>query len=174
MDIRGKMSGDVVAVIIKSNNSYDGKEALVDLEFGVRQEDAVARFGQDFADMAFSTLRVTEGEDDQADSYGFLVDSVKPNKRVVLGKHKIKIGQHTFDADPKIRGIKTAKDEPRVTVKLRLQVEVKKKDVLNYLQDHVGSELVTVEFEPAQGEFEFTAAKGTPAIDGTGAGAAAH
>lgn len=176
MDIRGKLPCDVVAVTIKANESHDGKDAMVDIECGVRQEDAVARFGQDFADMAFSTLKVIEAKDEnETDSYGFLVDTIKPNRRVVIGKHRLQIGEHQIDADPKLRAIKTEKSEPRVVVRIRFHVETSKKQLLSYIQDHVGS-MLTVDFEPAQGQFDFVEKPRahTPVIDGTGVEASAH
>lgn len=154
MDLSGKWNGDVTGFAIKANKSHDGREAFVDVEISVKQDEAEKKLGADFAALAFSTLRVIEADPDDEEShdgFAFLVDSVKPGRRVVCQLHRVVIGDEEVTVQPELRGIRTIDGEARVVAQIRIPVDVSKKALLNSLTGQVGQTL-KIEFEPAQGK----------------------
>ena len=160
MRVEGKLNCDLRQVIVKQNQSSDGQEAFLDLDAGVTKDEAEKKFGEDFASLAFSTMRVLEAQDDdETDAIAFLVDSIKPGSRVVFELHTIDIDGEEITAQPELRGIKTVDGEARVIAQLRIPVDVSKKALLNQLVGNVGK-TVKVSFTPAQGSLDFAEAKG--------------
>ena len=162
MKIEGKLSADIKQVIVKQNQSNDGREAFIDLDAGVTKDEAEKKFGEDFATMAFSTMRVMEADpdaEDDVDAIAFLVDSIKPGSRVVFELHTIDIDGEEVVAQPELRGVKTVDGEARVIAQLRVPVDVSKKALLNQLVGNVGK-TVKIGFIPVQGSLGFEAAKG--------------
>src|SRR3990167_6393078 len=105
MKIKGKLNADVKQVIVKQNQSNDGREAFIDLDAGVTKDEAEKKFGEDFATMAFSTMRVMEADpdaEDDVDAIAFLVDSIKPGSRVVFELHTIDIDGEEVVAQPEL------------------------------------------------------------------------
>ena len=112
MRVEGKLNCDLRQVIVKQNQSSDGQEAFLDLDAGVTKDEAEKKFGEDFASLAFSTMRVLEAQDDdETDAIAFLVDSIKPGSRVVFELHTIDIDGEEITAQPELRGIKTVDGE---------------------------------------------------------------
>ena len=153
MEFSGKWTAYVTGFQIKANASHDGQEAHVDLEIGIKQEEAENKLGKDFATMAFSTMRVMEAQgDEDTDAIAFLVDSVKPGHRVVFPLHAIDIDGQEITAQPELRGIKTVDGEARVIAQLRIPVDVSKKAMLNKIIGQVGGSPIKIDLSPVQGK----------------------
>lgn len=153
MKLKFKTPADLVAFAIKRNKAHDGREATVDLDIGVKQEDA-GKWGDDFESLAFATMRVMEDEKDGGNSVAFLVDSIKPGHRVVFERHTVNIAGQKINEQPELLSIRTVDGEARVVARVRLPISVDKQILLNELVSKVG-QTIKVEFEPAQGQFEF-------------------
>lgn len=121
VEIKGKMSADVTAIGVKRNQAQDGRTAYCDLEIMVTQEDAESRFGPEFAKLAFSTLEVRE-DPTGAKCFSFLQDTIKPNDRLVLSRHRIEIADAVLGEQPELRAIKTCDGSPRVVAEIRIPV----------------------------------------------------
>ena len=143
MELSGKMTADVVSVGIRRNQSQDGKTAYVDLEVGVDQDGAEKRFGPEFAKLAFSTLEVRE-DATGAKGFNFLQDKIKPNDRLVLGRHRIEIADEVWNEQPELRGITTCDGSPRVIADIRIPLPTTHK-ALTALARKVG-ETVEIKF----------------------------
>lgn len=178
MKIEGKFPADVVQKVIKFNKSNNGKSAFVDFDIGVKQDDA-KKFGEDFATLAFATMRTIEAEAadlDGVDKIGFLVDSIKPGKNVVYEHHEVKIDKFKIKAQPEVLSIKPVDGEPKVNVRVRLEVDTTNTGLLALLEESVG-QVVKLQFNPAQGELPLTAREPrTPSLSVVAeeAGAGAH
>lgn len=159
MKIEAKTKADLVALHIKSNQSHDGREAYADIDVsGVDRETAVDKFGEEFADLAFSTMRVTE-DDDGGQHVGFLVDSIKPGKRVVCEKHGIEICGESLSAQPELLKIRTVDGAEKVVPRFRIPVPVDKGELLAKLTSNVG-QVVDVHFSPQQQQLDFSIRRG--------------
>lgn len=158
MNWKGTFNADVVGFRIKRNAAHDGKEAELDIEIGVKEDDAEKKFGEDFAKLAFATKRVIEADPadpESTDAIGYLVDKIKPGRRYVLEQHLIQIGEHDITCQPELLSIEPVDGEARVVAKVRIPVDVSKKSVINSLVQMVGGEVVKVKFDPRQQGFEF-------------------
>jgi len=158
MKIQGKFPADVVGFCIKRNQAHDGREAFVDIEVGVERQEAAARFGEEFETLAFATLFVREDEDGSK-SETFLVDTIKPNKRVVFERHVIELEKKRIETQPELLSISTVDGYPKVVAKIRLPIDVSKADLINDLVQKVGKTIST-EFNPEQAGFAFEVKKG--------------
>jgi hypothetical protein len=154
MKLKLKTPADIVGFTIRRNKSHDGREAAVDLEIGVKQDDA-SKWGEDFKALAFATMRVMEHEKDGGNSVAFLVDSIKPGHRVVFERHTVNIAGQKINEQPELLSIRTVDGEARVVARIRLPVAAEKAALISELVTKV-SQTVRVEFEPQQGQFEFT------------------
>lgn len=157
MKISGKHNADIVGFSIKRNKSHDGREAAVDLEISIKQEEALSKFGEDFEKLAFATMRVIKadiGDTDDVDSIAFLVDNVKPGHRVVFERHRIALEEEVFEEQPEFLTIRTIDGEPRVIAKLRVPIDVGRTTLITSLAQKVG-QTVKIEFEPKQAVLEF-------------------
>jgi len=151
MKIKGKLTADVVGLQIKRDKSNDGREATVDFELGVSEPEAAEHWGEDFADLAFSTMRkrVIDIESGKEEII-FLTDSVKPNAEVVYEKHQISLEGEVFEAQPELLSISTTKGVARVVARMRIPVDVGRTALLSALSAKVGNS-ITVDFDPKQG-----------------------
>jgi len=156
MKIILKTAADIVGFQIKRNKTHDGREASVDLDIGVKREDA-SKFGEEFEALAFATMRVMENDKDGGNSFSFLVDSIKPGHRVVYEQHRIKIAGQNISEQPELLGIRTVDGEARVVVRVRIPIGVDKAALISELATKVG-QTIKVEFEPQQAGFEFVRA----------------
>ena len=160
MEIRGKVTGEITDFHVKWNKSNDGTEATVDVEFPVAEEHAEELLGEDFKTMAFSTMRVVEadvGDEDDVDTVGHLVDSIKPGRRVVFQQHIVKLEGQEIRTQPKMLRVGMVDGERKVMVKLRLPIDTSKASLVSWLVGNVGK-AVKAEFNPQQATFEFRAA----------------
>lgn len=176
MKIKSKLNADIVAFNIKRNSAHDGREAYVDLEVSVRHEEAAKKFGEEFAALAFSTMRtIVAGEDDEGDKIGFLVDDIKPGKNLVYERHIVAIGEDKDEitAQPELLKISPVDGEQRVIAKIRLPVDVTKAGLISKLTKSVG-QTVKVEFNPSQGELKFPKGNGAAKVADVEAPAEAH
>jgi hypothetical protein len=153
MKLKLKTPADIVGFNIKRNKSHDGREAVVDLEIGVKQDDA-SKWGEEFKALAFATMRVMENEKDGGNSVAFLVDSIKPGHRVVFERHTVNIAGQKINEQPEMMSIRTVDGEARVVARIRLPIAVEKAALIGELVTKVG-QTVRVEFEPEQVQFEF-------------------
>lgn len=152
MDITGKMAADVRQIVIKSNEANDGREANIDLAVSVKQDEAAKKWGEEFATLAFSSLRPREGTGDEGDGLAFLQDKIKPaKKRFVCGMHRIDIDGETIDAQPELTAIDTVDGEARVIAHLRIPIDVGRKRLVSALSEKVGS-TVKIDFAVQQGK----------------------
>lgn len=159
MKLKGTFSVDIRRFEIKSDSSNTGKEALVDIEIGLKQEEAEKKIGEDFVALAFSTMRVQENDEGE-DGYHHLVDSIKPGRNCILEQHRITIDdQPEFVAQPELLRIKPVDGEPKVTALIRIPIDVSKAAVINALTKLVG-ESVKVKLNAAQGELAFSGGNG--------------
>lgn len=165
MRLKLKTSADLVKYTCKRNKEHDGREATIDLEVNVRKEDA-SKWGEDFEALAFATMRVMgpaeNDDDDEGDSVGFLVDTIKPGKRLVMELHELVLEGSKLEAQPELRAIRTVDGKARVTACLRIPVPVEKRVLVQVLTEKVG-QVIKVEFEPTQAQFEFTRKAGAAA-----------
>ena len=176
MKITGKFGADIVGIHIKRNKSHDGREAFVDIEIDVRQEDAEEKFGPNFALLAFGTMhdvRTGEDEEEGTDKIAFLQDSITPGRRVVFEKHKIEIDGEQIVAQPGLLKIQTVDGEARVVNKIRIPVDAQKKALISKLMENVGG-VVKVSFSPQQASFDFQQAAGTKSNETVEQAAAAN
>jgi hypothetical protein len=160
MKLHLKTSGDVKQFIIKRNNEANGREALVDIDLGVKKENA-DNWGPDFLALAFSTMRVMEPAEDDEDSgntIGYLVDTIKPGKRLVVENHEIEIDGYKFKTQPELKNIKTIDGVEAVVVCMRIPIAIDNKELLDLLTSKVGS-IVKIEFSPLQGSLGFNVKK---------------
>jgi hypothetical protein len=146
MRIKTKTSADVVGLNIKRNQKHDGKEAHLDIEVGVKQENA-KKFGADFGDLAFSSMR--ERTEESETKIVHLQDNIKPGSRVVYERHEILIDDNKLNEQPELLSIRTVDGEARVIAKYRVPVATTQKGLLTKLMGKVGG-VVTVEFNPEQ------------------------
>lgn len=146
MIIRAKVSGDLADLHIKRNRKHDGKEATIDLEIGIRQQEA-ANWGVDFNDLAFSSM--CERTQDGVTTLVHLQDTIKPNTQVVYERHVILIDGQKVKEQPKLLSMKTVEGEAKVIATVRVPVSVTQKKLLASLMDKVNS-MVSLEFEPEQ------------------------
>lgn len=161
MKVKGTMNADVVGFSIKRNQAHTGKEANVDLEIGFKREEAERRIGEDFVALAFSTMRVVEGEDDEGDSVKSLVDRIKPGKNCSLERHRIVIitdpekeTETEIEMQPELISIVPVEGEEKVLARFRIPIDVSKASVINALTKLVG-DTVKVRWNPQQGTLDF-------------------
>jgi hypothetical protein len=163
MKLSSKFTGDIVGVTIKRNKSQDGRDAFVDFDIGIDQAVAKEKWGDDFASLAFSTMRVIapdpDGDDEEEGNHiGFLVDSVKPNKKFVFERHQVELEEERFECQPELLVIHMVDGAARVNARLRLPIDVGQTKLLSRLCEKVGK-TVNVTFNPKQAGFEFAKAK---------------
>lgn len=81
--ITGTHTGKVLQKLSKANKSNDGREVTIDVAIGVDHEEAAKDWGQDFADLAFSSMRTrTIGVGDQAkEVIEHLQNNIKPSDK---------------------------------------------------------------------------------------------
>lgn len=159
MRLQLKTVSDVVGLSIKRNKAHDGREAFVDLEIAVKQNEA-SKWGEDFEALAFATMRVNE--DDSGNSIAFLVDTIKPGHRVVFEHHAVNIAGQQINEQPELMNIRTVDGEARVIARVRLPISVDKTALINELITKVG-QTVSVEFNPQQLTIGFTRIQGEQA-----------
>jgi hypothetical protein len=143
MRIAGQFTADLRKFQITANQERDGREALVDFDIGLDEDDAATACGGDFAKLAFGSTTSREGETTH------LQDSIKPGKKVVWELHKIEIAGETVEAQPELRTLKPVDGERRVVASFRIPIPVDKSKPLRALVDKVGQN-ISVEFNPAQ------------------------
>lgn len=154
MRIQGKLNADIVGYSIRRNKSHDGRTALLDVDVGVDEGDAEKKLGEDFHTLAFATMRVIEAEDDDdVDTVAFLVDVVKPGRRVVLEKHVIDFEGDRIEEQPRLLAIRTLEGKRSVVVRLRIPIDADRGDQIGFGKK-VGKTL-KVEFNPKQAGFQF-------------------
>lgn len=174
MKIKGTMNADVVGFHIKRNQAHTGKEAYVDLEIRFDEENAAKKIGDDFVKLGFATMQVVEGEGDAGDSVKSLVDRIKPGRNCILERHRIEIDDHEFEAQPELLAVIPVEGEAKVDARVRIEIDVAKASVINFLTKMVG-ETLKVKFNPQQGNLDFDAAKpGTNGGKETGVEASAQ
>lgn len=147
--------GDVVELRVKQTK--DGREAFVDIDFAVSQELAAVQWGEEFAALAFSTMRVTEvdRDDDEDSRIEFLFDSVKPGKKAcVFEVHEIKLLDQRFDAQPELLKVTPVDGEAEVIARLRVPVDAGRENLISELAAKVGTG-VKIEFDPKQKSLSF-------------------
>lgn len=147
MHISAKVQGDLADLHIKRNQKHDGKEATVDIEIGIKQDES-DNWGEDFHDLAFASMceRVS---DDGAATLVHLQDTIKPNKRVVYERHKMTIDGSVVRAQPELLALKTVEGEAKVVAKFRVPISTNAKELLGKLMDKVNT-VIKVEFEVEQ------------------------
>ena len=147
MRIDAKVNADLVALTVKRNQKHDGQEAFVDLEVGVRQQEA-DRFGADFGDLAFGSMR--EATEDGTTRVEHLQDNITPShKRVIYERHVIVLDGNKLTEQPKLASIKTVDGEAKVVARFRVPVATTQATLLTKLMAKVNGN-VTVEFSPEQ------------------------
>lgn len=156
MEITGKMSAEVQQIVIKSNESNDGRSATIDVEVSVKQDEATKKWGEEFSALAFGSMRVVQSDgDDAGDEMAFLQARIKPaKKRFVCGVHRIGIDEDVVDAQPELLDIETVDGEARVLAHVRIPIDVAKKKLLSSLTDKVGK-TVKIDFAVQQPGFRF-------------------
>jgi hypothetical protein len=148
--------GDVAELRVKQTK--DGREAFVDIDFAVSQEVAAVQWGEEFAALAFSTMRVTEADrdDDEDSRIEFLFDSVKPGKKAcVFEVHVIKLlDQRRFDAQPELLKVTPVDGEAEVIARLRVPLDAGRENLISDLAAKVGTS-IKIEFDPKQKSLSF-------------------
>lgn len=165
MKISGKHNADLVGFSIKRNKSHDGREAFIDLDIGVTEDEAASKFGEDFKLLAFGTMRVIEadvGDNDDVDSIGFLQDDIKPGKRVVFEKQRVSLLEDVFEEQPELLKIRTVDGTRKAVARFRVPVDVGRATLITQLAQKIG-QTVSVEFDPVQAGFGFKTKNGAPA-----------
>ena len=148
MKITANTVADIDSITIKRNKTTAYSESCVFLEFVIK-ESKCASFGDDFAKLAFSTMRGNGKE------ITYLVDNIKPGKRVVYEKHCIDIGDYRITAQPELKSIKPIDGEQAVIAKFKLFLDVEfGENIVGWLVKDVGS-TVSVKFKPQQKELPF-------------------
>jgi len=160
MKIKGKLTVDVVGLQIKRDKSNDGREATVDFELGVSEPEAAEHWGEDFADLAFSTMRkrVIDIESGKEEII-FLTDSVKPNSKAVFEMHQVSLEEETIEVQPELLSIRTQEGVARVVARVRIPIDVGREKLLAALPVKVGAS-ITIDFDPKQAGFDFKKGKG--------------
>lgn len=149
MKLSLKQNADIEKIVIKSNNSNDGREAVVDLKMSIKKEGA-GKWGADFSDLAFSTMRIAEDPGDEENAIMHYTDKLRPSKRIVMEHHTILIdGNLIDDAQPKLLSIEMIDGEARVVATFRVEIPVTKEAVIHFIAKNVGKS-VKVEFNPKQ------------------------
>jgi hypothetical protein len=148
MRIEAKTSADVVGLTIKRNQKHDGQEAYVDIEIGVKYDEAEKTFGEDFQILAFSSMRQVPVGEEGTEKIIHLQDLIKPGERVVFEKHVIEINGTKLKEQPKLLHIKTVDGDAKAIAKLRIPIDVDSTLVAELTQQ-VG-DVVEVQFNPEQ------------------------
>lgn len=161
MRVNGTFSADVTKYEVKLNKAQDGQTATFDLLIGIDQAQAESKFGPDFERLAFSTKFVKQADPnnpDAVDTIAYLQDRIKPSADVVLERHVIEIDGQPFREQPTLLGIEPQKGTERAHVYLRVPIDVARAEQLK-LGSKVGQTL-TVKFNPEQGSFDLSTARG--------------
>jgi hypothetical protein len=138
MEISGKMSADIKQVLIKCNKANDGREADVDLEISVRQEDAEKHWGEKFATLAFAGM-VEDEDDDGKTEPKHLQETIRPKKQqFVCGVHRIGIEDEVLEAQPQLVGLRTVDGEARVVAKVRIPIDTGRDKLITTIGKKVG------------------------------------
>lgn len=153
MKISGKLSGDLVSLHIKANDSNDGKEANVDFDCLVDKKKSIELFGEDFEQLAFGSMQTitAEGASDEesSETIRHLQDTIRAGKKITFGEHKVIIAGKTIKAKPSLRTISTRQGSEAVIAKLRIPIPVKELELLGKLLGKV-NDVVELEFNPSQ------------------------
>ncbi len=157
MKITGTVAADIRKLEIKSDNTNTGKEALVELDVGLTEQQARDKIGEDFVALAFSTMRVRENDEGEQ-GFHHLVDSITPGKNCVMEVHRIKFGEREISKQPEVTKIKPVDKEAKVVARIRVPIDTASTELLSELMQQVG-QTVDVVFNPAQGELDFQAAR---------------
>lgn len=165
MQIRGKITGTIVKVLGVTHKDNDGSTAAVDIEVRTQRDDAEARFGADFAALAFATTTY----DAEEDCAVHLQDVIKAGSRVKLAEHVIDIEGERVTTAPKLLKIEPVQGEETVFATLRIEIGSSIKGLRGKLIEQVG-DMITLEFDEKQLEMGFPAdaGAGEAAMDGTG------
>jgi hypothetical protein len=163
MNIQGKLTGDVVGVLTKTNKTFDGRETFVDIDCPVSREEGLELFGEVFEKVAFGSMVMATNDDGETTPTHYQ-DNPKPGSKVVFEKHTYRVVGHDIVGQPEFRGIKTIQGEERVMAKLRLPVETDSPAV-ELLRQKAGRSPVTVEFTPTQAQLAFSAKRGESAVE---------
>ena len=159
--ITGSMTAAVRKLEIKANKSNDGREAAVDLEIGVDHEDSPKSWGENFTELAFSSMRKrTVGVGDQAkEVIEHLQDKITPSDKCTCELHRLAIGDEVLELQPELVSITTVDGVARVVAKLRLPIPIGKTALIDAFGEKVGDDLDLV-FNPKQGSlFDVTKAR---------------
>ena len=147
--------GDVAELRVKQTK--DGREAFVDIDFAVSQEVAAVQWGEEFAALAFSTMRVigSDPNDDEDSRIGFLFDSVKPGKKAcVCEVHEIRLLDQRFEAQPELLRVTPVDGEAEVIARLRVPLDAGRENLISELAAKVGTG-IKIEFDPKQTSLSF-------------------
>lgn len=173
MRIRGTFTADLIKFLIKSNESNDGREAQVDVDIALQEDDAKAAIGEDFATLALGTAVDRIPEDGNVAELVHLQDKQKPSKKRfgAFELHKIEIAGERIEVQPELLHVSGIEGQRAMVARFRIPIPVDKMKPLKALLDKVGKK-ISVEFDPKQ---ETLALEGDSAgFDGAGDGAPAH
>lgn len=169
MKIKTKTSATIADLRIKAGD--EGPDAYVELDILVAQADALREWGEEFATLAFATVRkaedsVADDEEDCPAGFVFLVDALKPGKRrLVCERHQVVLGGKTLTAQPKLQAIHTLGGiSPQVVATVRLPIGTEDAMWVGELAHQVGSR-IGVELSPAQQALPFTRRQGEAAAE---------
>jgi hypothetical protein len=155
MKLKFKTAGDLVLFQKKAIKSGEAMVGLVEFDVGIKEDEAY-NWGEEFAVLAFGTLRVLRyNEIGEPLKKGFLVDAIKPGKNVVFEYHQIKINGHKVKAQPKILNIKTNSRVGAVVIKLQIEIPSENIELLDYLAK-AKADVMKIEFMPLQGMLDFS------------------
>lgn len=165
MEINGKITATPVKKVTKANQANDGSRATVDFEVPTSKKNAAKRFGADFQEIAFSTMKAAA---DKADGSIHLADSIKPGKHCRLGSHSITMEGETFTTTPRMTRIDTVDGDESVIAVLRIEIDTSKEDLMAAIDRRIrDGEAIPIECKPAQMKLGFAPDAGEKAMDGT-------
>lgn len=154
MQIKGKLTGDVLEVKIRATKNDDNKTTLAQVDFTMTEKQAQVRLGDHFVAMAFSSLRsfVDHDENGDATEHEFMSKTITPTNKIVFSKHKLTFDEplgESIDLQPTFLKIITIPKSQKVAIRLRLEIDVARRKLLQWLGDCcVGCEPVRVTFKP--------------------------
>jgi hypothetical protein len=154
MKITGKLVGDMTGFSLKHNPENGARFAHVKLAIDVDRELCGERFGSEFAKIAFGSLQVSHGgEEEGAAGVSFGYKQMTP--AVICEFHEVQILGHTQKVQPLIKTIVPVKDKEEVTVSIELPILIKKDKELSGALCAQFGELVEIEIDPSQQELDF-------------------
>lgn len=170
MEIKNKLNAEPVQLTIKRNQKSDGSKAVCDFHVPTTIENAAARFGADFAELAFGTCKAKSGDVDGTEGSVHLADSLTPGKHCRLGSHSLTVEGETFTTTPKMTKIKTVDGAEQVVAVLRIEIDTSKEQLITLLNRRIREgETISIGCEPSQKQLGFApdAGAGQAAMDGT-------